>query len=475
MIGDQASYQAAQYDAMVKHAYGYVDPEHAARGVPHDNMPTMIAHYRTTMEIPLTTFAPLWDPYVNGGVVNSDVPYMMSPTNSIALLISPQIDNTSSPTPSPAGYRPAGCMGTGWTLDPAMPLGGGYTAGGSTTLYGKPCPLPPFPLMPPQTGAPPLANPQIVSNPARFRCVGLRTTLQVCTPQIWATGDVLAGDNCDYMEDDPGFYTSTTGATQFVGDAPFDSQANLLTTPSLAPVGQTLNRNEATFESVWLPGNGSLSNYRQVLQSGTTISYDPAGPSYNGSAAVFTWNLRNSPCNIFVIRGLPANTTTSLRVSIVMAVEVPVAPNMSWGLLMKEARMVQNFVMDYQLLDCMQSGGLAGDALRCLLASCEQGKKGLMMAVQGIAAPATRQIMQTQQGPKSSTSLVVQGAETAGGAAVAQALMSSRGRTGIANLARAGARRAASVGRVAARLAGRYGGRLVGFAEEAAPLAIAAL
>jgi len=407
LSGGADAYYRRQFDAMSKFLYGFCDPDNAGRGPPHDNVPTTVASYRSTMDITLTPYNGTWSPYLatTTGPPATASPYMMNAMGDIAIVVCPSVDNTNNSV----GGRPAGCMATGYTLDPdnmsLSTTGWGASGGG----YAKPYPLPPFPEAVPalNTGISPSDN--INTAPVPFRCLGLRSTLMCTSSPMVAMGDVYAGDNRDYYADEAvtelRVDSGGSAVRQFDVDVTENFQLNspLVTFGrSVGPVGPVAQGIE--YESVFLPGNSQALQYHAADNAGMQV-FGYNGTSLN-NAKFIAFDLLNYPCNIFILKGLNTTTPLSFKLSVVFTVEMPCTTNSSLALFYREARLASSFAPDWGLLSCMNAGGKAGQVAECM-AMCGSGSRGVQFALTGQASPATIAPKSTGQGPESSTAVAL--------------------------------------------------------------------
>lgn len=408
MVSQSVSAEAQRYDGMAKYLYGFVDPQYPGRGPTRESQPTVLATYEFVQNITVSawddTYTPVFGQSV-GDNVDTTQAYMLNSDGEIAVLVCPQAHYDEVGLSSEQYVIPPNALTSGVTFDPQMPVNvQGFGASVPTQTYAKMFPLNTNPYLPPTVGV----NTSARFAPCSWRCVGLRSVLTVTTPAMTAAGEVLATDNRDYFFNGPESMLLYNGSIldQNQSEALNLTDEPIVAAPSLRKLGAFSNG--ASYECLWLPTNDQALAYRTVPEA---VSWTRSGDVDTGNATppfaaavLLAQNLLNSACNIFVLRGLSAGMTFTLQYS--MAVEIVVRPGSSIGLFIKSARLASHFVTEWNVLSCMNSGGAQGQGLACVLA-CAHGQRGIVQAISGVQSPGTVPYRASQQGPTSSTQVVV--------------------------------------------------------------------
>lgn len=386
-----------------EYLYSFLDPHHPARGPMKSEHPTILATMQSSSTLVLTdgvTTATGWPEAPIGTA-------QMETGGKIAIVCGPTFfaNKAASGTTLAPGYT----CSTSKALDGLSYSNASYTPIAPIGTYAV--------EWPESISVGTVHATSGIYEPERdgmtqqaFRIVGLRATITCNSNVLATTGQVFAGDNGSYYPDLPApmyqmSHLDSGGRIQEVAtledqDLFEGSLENGVTTSRTMNCGAMTYGN--TYEAVFVPTNDNILRYRTHFPT----FVKPGSAAANDDQTMVGSPLLNGPYVLFYLSGVAPDT--AITVSTVVSFELPIRLKSSLGILLAQARLSKNYVVDWSQLSSATTAGAPGTGVLTGISSSGKLTQGMAVAMGRLPQARTREQVSSGAGPRPSTSVVAE-------------------------------------------------------------------
>jgi hypothetical protein len=379
--------------AMAGYFGGFIDPDFAGRGPSSDNEPTIVATFRARTSMQIAAPIP-------GGTTSwpdtTYTPYFANGGNSIGICVTPTYWVKQTPIiDDPDGTVVDAAPVSGFTFDPDNQNPSTPLVTKAPAVFGanqvRPWPLANFtsgfPGVPGKIYSPNLradddSKPEKIAGES-YRLTGLRATLTITQAALTSQGNVVCGDLETFHAVNTsavnryGSGVNVAGAKNYVQPI-FDVYDDDMYRQAINDGSRDVRLKQAgafthgqIYEATWLPTDDDSLEFRDTHMTIVPPS-DPLDPfhikyinpwPYTNMASIAI----NQGAVVFLLKDLvlPA----SVVVNVTCAYEVGVRAHSSpIGFLINQARFARRYVVDWDLLQQLPTGGVLGNTYKSWIA-----------------------------------------------------------------------------------------------------------